>query len=162
MLMRFLSQANCSRWRSATHSRSTTPFLALHMTPGAKSLAIDPTGYLDWCHHNLEAVRVATQVAAGRRRRRRIAAIRPAALSAALPRPVHRIFLAGNHCSTRTYVVIISQSSDPFVDLRRAGRPNDETNVQPCQPHSTASSGAMQRRVSSETQRPSASRQSSA
>jgi hypothetical protein len=73
---------------------------------------------LDWCHHNLEAVRVATQVAAGRRRRRRIAAIRPAALSAALPRPVHRIFLAGNHCSARTYVVIISQSSDPFVDLR--------------------------------------------
>lgn len=85
----------------------------------------------------------AMRVAAGgwRRRRRRIAAIRPAALSAALPRPaVHRIFLAGNHSlripifhSYVRRIIDLSQSSDLLLHLRRVAQTNERAALSAAQ-----------------------------
>jgi hypothetical protein len=142
MLMRFLSQANCSRWRSATHSRSTTPFLALRMTPGAKSLAIHPTDI--W-------IGVTTILRpSGLQRKLLLGGGGGAELLRSGPPLFQQHFRV--LCIVSFWRAIIV----PLVRTSSSSR-NHRTRLWIC-----GRVRSMQRRVSSATQRPSASRQSSA
>jgi hypothetical protein len=89
------------------------------MTPGAKSLAIDPTDIWIGVITILRPSGLQRKLLLGGGGGAELLRSGPPLFQQQLPRPVHRIFLAGNHCSARTYVVIISQSTTVFKNLNK-------------------------------------------
>lgn len=172
MLMRFQSQENSRRWRSATHSRSHLFSPSAH--DAASQIAVfrstDTSIWIGVITILRPAGLQCKQVAVWRRRRIAVRFgpplfqqhFRVLCIGPTVP------YLSGGQSSFslnslfHSYnVLIISQSSDPSVDLRRAGagQRNERAGLSTAhpQPRRRVRCDAMQRRVSSAMQRPPAS-----